>query len=64
MRLVIECRQRATGQRPLYATFDRLVMDAKAAFHRIERQRLAVGEQHSRSLNPARRLAARPEAVV
>jgi hypothetical protein len=60
MRSVIECRQRAKGQRPLDAAFDRLMMDAKAASHRIERRRLAVGQQHSRSLNPARLLAARP----
>ena len=59
MRSVIECRQRARGQRLLDAALNRLMVDAKAAAHRIERRPLAVGEQHPCSLNQARRLAAR-----
>ena len=59
-RSVIECRQRAIGQRPLDAALDRLMMDPKSLPNRKERRILAVGEQHLRPLHPARRLGARP----
>ena len=43
-RSVIECRQRAIGQRPLDAALDRLMMDAKSLSHRKER-RLSRGRR-------------------
>src|SRR5882757_261902 len=58
-RSVIECRQRAIGQRPLDAPLHRLVMLAKFLPHREERWFLTVGQQHLRPLHSTCRLASR-----
>src|SRR5271165_3274238 len=47
------------GQRPLNATLDRLMMHPQSATHRKERGVFPVGQQHSRPLDPARRLRSR-----
>ena len=49
----------AIGQRPLDAALDRLMMNPKSLPHRKERRVLAIGQQHLRPRNPARRLGSR-----
>ena len=58
-RSVIECRQRAIGQRPFDAALYRLMMDPETLSHRVERRLLSVPEQHLRPRHSARRLGSR-----
>ena len=59
-RSVVECRQRAIGQRPLDAALDRLMVHAKSLSHRKERRVLAIGKQHRGPRHPACRFRPRP----
>ena len=59
-RPIIERRQRTIGYRPLNAALDGLMMHAQSPAHRKERRVSAIGEEHSRPIDPARRLRSRP----
>ena len=56
---IVERRHCTIGQRPLNAALDRLMMHPQSLTHRKERGVLPVSGQHSRSLDPARRLGSR-----
>jgi hypothetical protein len=56
---IVERRHWTVGQRPLNAALDRLMMHPQSLTHRKERGVFPVSQQHSRSLDPARRLSSR-----
>ena len=56
---IVERRHWTVGQRPLNAALDRLMMHPQSLTHRKEREVPPVSQQHSRSLDPARRLRSR-----
>ena len=56
---IVERRHCTIGQRPLNAALDRLMMHPQSSTHRKERRVFPVSQQHSRSLDPARRLRSR-----
>ena len=56
---IVERRHCTIGQRPLNAALDRLMMHPQRLTHRKERGVFPVSQQHSRSLDPARRLRSR-----
>ena len=53
-RSIVERRLRAIGQRPLDTALDGLMVRAHGSPHRKKRSVFPVGQQHPRSLNPAR----------
>jgi hypothetical protein len=59
-RSIIECRQRAIGQRPLDAALYRLMMDPKSPAHCAERRMLTISQQDLRPRYTARRFGSRP----
>ena len=58
-RAIVERRHRTTGQRPLDTALDGLMVHAHRPPYRKERCVFPVGQQHPRSLDPARRLSSR-----
>jgi len=58
-RTVVERRQDAQSFGSPHAALDRLMRHPDVSSNRVKRRRLAVGEQHSRPLDPARRFRSR-----
>jgi len=58
-RTIVERRHRTIGQRPLHAALDGLMVRAHGPPHRKKRRVFPVGQQHPRSLDPARRFRSR-----
>ena len=59
-RQVVECCQRTMGNRPLHAALDCLMMHSQSSAHRKARRVIAIGQEHLRTLYPARRFRSRP----
>jgi hypothetical protein len=59
-RSIIECRQRAIGERPLDAALYRLMMDPKSPAHCAERRMVTISQQDLRPRYTARQLRSRP----